>query len=227
MDLGDVSHFCDAALASAHGGQLRRTWRPLFPLCISRDLRPMSTFLRTVLGAALLLAGAPRRAEGTTYYVRQTVGDDAHDGTSPERAWLHLAQLSTAMHDGDTAYVGPGLYREQIDVTNDGTPAGRIVFVADTTGQHTGDPAGVVMVAGSDPVDPAVFAPHSAAGVYTAPFPDRVWGAVELDGPQHRYKDVQQEHLPSTVPLDDVTKSASTYFYDESAKRLYLHTSDG
>jgi parallel beta-helix repeat protein len=72
-----------------------------------------------------------------------------------------------------------------------------------------------------------VFTSHSAAGVYTAPFPDRVWGAVELDGPQHRYKDVQQEHLPNRVPLDDVAKSASTYFYDESAKRLYLHTSDG
>ena len=188
----------------------------------------MSTFFRAVVPAILLLVlGLPRRAGSTTYYVRQTVGDDAHDGTSPERAWLHLSKLSTAMHAGDTAYVGPGLYREQIDVTNDGTPAGRIVFVADTTGQHTGDPPGVVMVAGSDPVDPGVFTPHSAAGIYTAPFADRVWGAVEIDGPQHRYKDVQQEHDPKTVPLDVVAKTPSTYFYDEAAKRLYLHTSDG
>ena len=188
----------------------------------------MSTFFRAVAAALLLLVTSAGHAGGTTYYVRQTVGDDARDGTAPERAWLHLSKLSTAMHAGDTAYVGPGLYREQIDVTNDGTPAGRIVFVADTTGQHTGDPPGVVMVAGSDPVDPAVFTAHSAAvGVYTAPFADRVWGAVEIDGPQHRYKDVQQEHDPKTVPLDVVAKTPSTYFYDESAKRLYLHTSDG
>jgi len=54
------------------------------------------------------------------------------------------------MHAGDVAYVGPGLYREGVVVENDGLPDARIVFVADTTGQHTGDPAGTVMVTGAD-----------------------------------------------------------------------------
>jgi parallel beta-helix repeat protein len=159
-------------------------------------------FAPIFLATLLLAVASPPNAGSTTYYVRQTVGDDAHDGTSPKTAWLHLAKLSAAMHAGDTAYVGPGLYREEIVVTNDGSPAGRLVFVADTTGQHTGDPPGVVLVAGSDPVAPAVFTPHSAPGVYTAPFPERVWGAVELDGPQRRYADANRDHRPETIPLD-------------------------
>ena len=183
---------------------------------------------KTLLLAILVPLAAAGQAAGATYYVRQTVGDDAHDGTSPQTAWRHLVKLWTAMHAGDTAYVGPGLYREEIVVMNDGTPEGRLVFVADTTGQHTGDPPGVVLIAGSDPVDASVFTPHSAAGVYTAPFAERVWGAVELDGPQYRYGDAEKErateHLP---PVDVVAKVPSTYFYDEAAKMLYLHTSDG
>src|SRR5262249_36202763 len=133
-----------------------------------------------------------------------------------------------AMHAGDTAYVGPGLYRDEIVVMNDGTPEGRLVFVADTTGQHTGDPPGVVMIAGSDPVDASVFTAHSAPGVYMASFPEPVLGAVELDGPQARYGDAVHErmieHLSS---LEVVARVPSTYFYDETARVLYLHTSDG
>jgi parallel beta-helix repeat protein len=184
--------------------------------------------MRLVRLAVLFVVLLPRHAAGTAYFVRQTVGDDGRDGTSPETAWLHLAKLGAAMHAGDTAYVGPGLYREEILVMNDGTPEGRLVFMADTTGQHTGDPPGVVMIAGSDPVDASVFMAHSAPGVYTARFPDRVWGAVELDGPQYRYGDAAHERMIEHLsPVEVVAKVPSTYFYDEAVKILYLHTSDG
>jgi len=66
----------------------------------------------------LLVPGVPRAA---TYYVRQTIGDDTHDGLSPQTAWQHFSKLSPAMHAGDVAYVGPGLYREEVVVENDGT----------------------------------------------------------------------------------------------------------
>jgi len=100
---------------------------------------PVEAIARALL-AAVLLALLPLEAIATTYYVRQTVGDDAHDGTSPATAWQHAAKLSAAMHAGDVAYIGPGLYREQITVLNDGAPDARIAFIADTTGQRTGDP---------------------------------------------------------------------------------------
>src|SRR5437667_9851224 len=93
-----------------------------------------------VLLAAGLMVLLPLEAIAATYYVRQTVGDDSHDGTSPETAWQHIGKLSAAMQAGDIAYIGPGLYREQITVLNDGAPDKRITFIADRTGQHTGRP---------------------------------------------------------------------------------------
>src|SRR5919204_1298019 len=101
----------------------------------------------------LFVVTLPGETSAATYYVRQTVGDDTHDGLSPETAWQHITQLSGNMHAGDTAYVGPGLYREEITVLNDGAPDKRIIFIADTTGQHTGDPPGVVMITGAEPLD--------------------------------------------------------------------------
>jgi hypothetical protein len=45
-----------------------------------------------------------------TYYVRQTVGDDANDGLTPKSAWKHLAKLWN-LQPGDTAYIGTGSTR--------------------------------------------------------------------------------------------------------------------
>ena len=184
--------------------------------------------MRPALALVLLLApGVPRAA---IYYVRQTIGDDLHDGLSPQTAWQHLSKLSSAMHAGDIAYVGPGLYREEVVVENDGAPEARIVFVADTTGQHTGDPPGTVMVTGADPVDGTTFVPHAASGVYTARLPSIVWGAVEMDGPQYRYGGTQEARelvVEKMSPVDVVAKLPSTYYYDDAEKVLYLHTSDG
>ena len=183
------------------------------------------------LGAALMaLLLVPGVAGAATYYVRQTVGDDTHDGLSPQTAWQHLAKLSSAMHAGDVAYVGPGLYREGVVVENDGAPDARIVFVADTTGRHTGDPPGTVMVTGADPVDGTIFAPHAAPGVYTARLPFTVWGAVEMDGPQYRYggtRETRELVVEKMSPVEVVAKLPSTYYYDDGEKVLYLHTSDG
>jgi parallel beta-helix repeat protein len=189
-----------------------------------------STWRKALRVVALWLACAAQAGAGTTYYVRQTIGDDARDGTSPATAWRHVGKLSAAMHAGDTAYVGPGLYREEIVVENDGAPDARIVLVADTTGQHTGDPAGVVMLTGADPVDEGVFTPAGSPGLYSAPMPDKVWGAVEMDGPQFRYGGTEEtkEHVVDKLSEREVVaKLPSTHYYDEAAKVLYLHTSDG
>src|SRR5215813_10709251 len=49
--------------------------------------------MRLALFAVLLIVLLPHHVTGTTYFVRQTVGDDARDGTSPAAAWQHLAKL--------------------------------------------------------------------------------------------------------------------------------------
>ena len=180
--------------------------------------------------ALLLPVAAPHGAGAATYYVRQTVGDDAQDGLSAATAWQHVTRLGGVMQAGDTAYVGPGLYREQIDVQYDGTSQSRITFVADTTGQHTGDPPGVVLLAGSEPVDEAVFTPRPAPAVYGAKIPYQVWGVVEMDGPQSRHvrASLTAEHLVQHVPEADVVAHLpSSFTVDERTGDLLVHTSDG
>ena len=167
--------------------------------------------------------------KGSIYYVRQTVGDDANDGKSPKTAWRSISKLSAAMHAGDTAYIGPGLYRDKIVVLNEGAADARITFIADNTGQHTGDPPGVVMITGAEPIDESIFTRH-APGVFKAKLTPPVLGLTEMDGPQYRYYRVNQtkEFLVDKIPgVDIVAKRPSTYFYDEQAETLYIHTTDG
>src|SRR5262249_17465037 len=132
---------------------------------------------------------------------------------------------------GDTAFVGPGLYREQVTVQYDGTADSRLAFIADPTGQQTGDPPGVVMVTGAEPVDESIFAATDVAGVYAASFPAwRGWGVVEMAGPQRRYESVliMPEYLVEHMSeVDIVAKRPSSWFYDDTTQLLTLHTSDG
>ena len=167
--------------------------------------------------------------KGTKFYVRQTVGDDSNDGKSPQTAWKSISKLSDAMHAGDTAYVGPGLYRDKIMVLNEGSPEGRITFIADSTGQHTGDPPSVVMITGAEPVDENIFVRHSD-GVYKAKLAPPVVGLTEMDGPQYRYNRVAQtkEFLVDKMPgVKIVAKYPSSFFYDAENQMLYIHTTDG
>ena len=172
----------------------------------------------------------PLDGAAATYYVRQTVGDNANDGLSPKTAWRGIAKLSGAMKAGDTAYVGPGLYREAITLLNAGTAESRLTLIADTTGHHTGDPPGVVMISGADPVQGDRFVPHAAPGVYVMQSARQVVGVVEMDGPQYRYqraRDTKEHLVEKRSELEAVEKLPSSYFYDAAARILYIHTSDG
>ena len=94
---------------------------------------------------------------------------DTNDGRSAQTAWGSISKLST-LEAGDTAIVGPGLYREMVLVRNSGTAEARIRFIADSAGRYTGDPPGIVMITGADPVDERLFEAHSEPGVYVFSF---------------------------------------------------------
>jgi hypothetical protein len=131
-------------------------------------------YVLILLAISLVLGSASNAAEpgdskkGRVFYVRQTIGNDSYNGLSPQTAWRSLSKLKDVMQAGDTAYVGPGLYREMITVSNSGTAEAWITFVGDTTGQHTGDPPGTVMITGADSMDETVFVAQSTAGLYVA-----------------------------------------------------------
>jgi parallel beta-helix repeat protein len=163
--------------------------------------------------------------------VRQAAGNDGNDGRTPATAWQHIARLGTVMNAGDTAYIGPGLYRESVLLEHGGNAEARIAFVADPTGVRTGDAPGTVMVAGSDPVDEGIFTPAGPPGVFAASFTEYpVLGVVEMDGPEGPY--VKAENAPEHTkeklpPLDVVARRPATFHYDGTALRLTIHTSDG
>src|SRR5436309_1996772 len=107
--------------------------------------QPLNRFL---LPGALVLCGLIPAAssekqgeapapKGRVFYVRQTIGDDSNDGLSPDKAWKSVSKLSEAMQAGDTAYVGPGLYRDELQIGVDGTAEKPTAPVGDGTGDHT------------------------------------------------------------------------------------------
>ena len=180
---------------------------------------------------ATIAAGPSDPASHRTLFVRQTVGDDAQDGLTPETAWKTLEKLETELRAGDTAYVGPGLYRERLEIPESGTETRTVNLVADPTGRRTGDPPGPVMIAGADPVDESIFRAGPDRGVYTAPSPDAsVLGVVEMDGPQFRYQNVLETRevlREGAQPLEVVATMPSSFWFDRDSDLVYLHTSDG
>jgi len=200
-----------------------------------RPLRdPLPVGVAWGLTAVILLTTVTESAEPAqrrTWFVRQTVGDDANDGSSADEAWRSLAKLANTLHPGDTAYVGPGLYRETLLVASSGTAEERITLIADTSGTHTGDPPGIVMVTGADTVDETMFEALTTPGVYKAPNSEgHVLGVVEMDGLQYRYSDAwdtPKRLKEGVAELDVVARLPSSFSYDRAARVVYVHTSDG
>ena len=197
------------------------------------QIRILLTFFLVAL-ASTGSSSALERDEASmrqVFYVRQTVGDDANDGLSPETAWQTLSKLAEKLQTGDTAFVGPGLYREMLTLANSGTAENPITIIADRTGEHTTDPPGVVMITGADTVDETIFVPEPTPGVYKAIGLDKlVMNVTEMDGTQYRYRRVSDatEHIREGLPQHEVVaRNPSTMFYDRESGILYLHTSDG
>ncbi len=99
--------------------------------------------------AALIVAGlvgTATSASAATFYVRAG-GNDAQDGRSPATALATITRAANRVGGGDTVVVGPGRYAEG-DITPRGSGRrGELVhFVADRSGQRTGDPPGDVLV---------------------------------------------------------------------------------
>lgn len=86
----------------------------------------------------------------TTYYVGLG-GNDANDGLS----WANRKLTLNGAEDipvaaGDTVYVGPGTYREQLTVDVSGSSGSPITYIGDYTGANTDGVGGIVRITGSD-----------------------------------------------------------------------------
>lgn len=165
--------------------------------------------------------------EGSTYYVRSTVGKDTNDGMSPETAWATVSRGALELGPGDTLIIGPGTYRESVKIERGGLPGKPVRILGDASGNRTGDPPGPVIMAGSVPVDESIFEPEGSPGVFKASIPDFVvWTVADMEGPQYRYKNVREPE--SDIPyLERVRALPASAWYVRETSTLYVHTSDG
>ncbi|HNB59261.1 MAG TPA: right-handed parallel beta-helix repeat-containing protein [Phycisphaerales bacterium] len=93
---------------------------------------------------ATAMPGLARDALAETYYVRKS-GSDSANGLTPATAWASITKAATSMIAGDTVYVGAGTYQTEVVPASSGTSTNPIRYIADTTGQNTGD-AGAVTI---------------------------------------------------------------------------------
>ena len=85
-----------------------------------------------------------------TYYVGSG-GSDSNDGLS----WANRKLTLNGAEDipvvaGDTVYVGPGVYREQLTIDVNGSSGSEITYIGDVTGVKTDGVGGIVRITGSD-----------------------------------------------------------------------------
>lgn len=86
----------------------------------------------------------------TTYYVGPG-GNDSNDGLTWATRKLTLnGAEDIPVAAGDTVYVGPGTYREQLTIDVSGSSGSPITYIGDYTGEHTDGVGGVVRITGSD-----------------------------------------------------------------------------
>ena len=81
-------------------------------------------------------------------------GSDSNNGLSWANRKLTLTGVEdTPVTAGDTVYVGPGVYREQLTLDVSGSSGNEIEYVGDVTGEHTDGVGGFVRITGLDTDD--------------------------------------------------------------------------
>lgn len=104
-------------------------------------------------------------------------GSDAANGLSWATRKLTLAGVEATVAAGDTVYVGPGVYREQLTTGVNGSNGSPITYIGDESGRNTDGVGGQVRITGSDNDQTAV---RASCIVSTKNF--RTWRGFRLDG---------------------------------------------
>lgn len=116
-------------------------------------MRKAERLLCALLLAAACGGGGGGRGSSTPeplrdLFVRASAGSNRNDGLSPGTALRTLSEAVDRLLPGDRVIVGPGHYSENVMDPRSGTAAAPIVFLADTSGEHTFDAPGAVIVEG-------------------------------------------------------------------------------
>jgi parallel beta-helix repeat protein len=96
-------------------------------------------------------------------YVR-TSGKDTNTGGDPDNALRTISKAASLVRNGYKVIVGSGTYREGVTTTAAGVAPQGLTFLADTTGEQTGDLAGPVILNGTGTGDGAGFNLFNSGG---------------------------------------------------------------
>ncbi|CAG1010050.1 hypothetical protein PHYC_03788 [Phycisphaerales bacterium] len=101
--------------------------------------------MNTWLLAAALAVCMSASAGATTFYV-STKGKDSNSGTTVSKPFGTIGKAAASAQPGDTVYVAPGTYTENVATVRAGTLASPIRFVADKSGAVFGIKKGNVTI---------------------------------------------------------------------------------
>jgi hypothetical protein len=155
----------------------------------------------------LILLALSATLHAAEYFTART-GSDTADGLSEKSPFATIAKGVASLKPGDTLTVLPGTYYESVSAKISGTSEAPITIRAQRPG--------TVLLRGD--VDAPAFEP--APGLrrtYVADFKQRVEGVAER-GTLRLY-----EPLSSAAEVDQAN---ATYYQDDAAGRVYVHTSD-
>ncbi|EDY19138.1 Fibronectin type III domain protein [Chthoniobacter flavus Ellin428] len=157
--------------------------------------------------ALLLLFTLGASLQAAEYFTARN-GNDAADGRSEKTAFATVSKGVSTLQPGDTLTVLPGTYFETVTAKISGTPEAPITIRAQRPG--------TVLLRG-DVDAPAFRLVEGMKRTYVADFKPRVEGIAERSALR------LYEPLSSAA---EVERTNATYYQDDAAGRVYVHTSD-
>ena len=174
---------------------------------MNKRLRSLAAWTVMVMTAPLLLVvtSSPAVAAGTGYWVNNTVAcSDTGAGTQAAPFCTITQGTKKAINPGDTVHVAPGTYREQVTVNASGTATDPITV--------TGDAPGVIVL-GTRALSGAALWTATGTSAWSTPYsPPSTPRQVFVDG----------NRLAAAASA--TTTVANSWFYDATAKVLYVDT---
>ena len=153
---------------------------------------------------SVLGLGTAASATNASYWVDATAAacSDAGSGTQAAPFCSISAAAKKAIGPGDTVHVAPGQYREQVTVAGSGASGAPITFVGDAPG---------VVVLGSQALDGAARWTASSTSAWTTPY-----------APPSAPRQVFLDDARLAAATSATTTTANSWFYDATAKLLYV-----
>lgn len=155
----------------------------------------------------LLLLSLTATLHATEYFTAR-MGSDTADGRSPQTAFATVTKGLAGLQPGDTLTILPGTYFESAAGKISGTPEAPITIRAQRPG--------TVLIHG-DVDAPAFRLVEGMKRTYVADFKQRIEGIAER-GTYRLYQPV--------ATAAEVEEVNATYYQDDAAGRVYVHTSD-